>query len=406
MTLGSEWKFSQVFGEQTPGEDIQDCDILSAMEFDKNGDHLAVGDQGGRVIIFERQTGKEGLFDRSSRRDSGQFNLPLWQHPEFKYKTEFQSHEPEFDYLKSVEIEEKINKIRWCTKLNRSLFLLTANDRTIKLWKIKEQKVKKVKQMDINPFVTSENSLLADKSFMSGQSEPSHANGTRLEWTDKMNGTLPSHLADITNVASRRCRRVYAHAHDFNINSISNNSDGETFLSGDDLRINVWNLDVRDQCFNIIDMKPKDMEDLTEVITSAEFHPFHCNLLAYSSSRGFIRLVDMRKSALCDHSVKILQDGGSRGPKTLFSEIIASISDVKYAMDGRHILSRDYMTLKLWDTHMETSPVATYKIHEHLRPKLSKLYTNDAIFDKFDCCLNGDGLQFATGSYRWHHTGS
>ncbi|XP_016510148.1 serine/threonine protein phosphatase 2A 55 kDa regulatory subunit B beta isoform isoform X1 [Nicotiana tabacum] len=402
MTLGSEWKFSQVFGEQTPGDDIQDCDILSAMEFDKNGDHLAVGDQGGRVIIFERQTGKEGLFDSSSRRDSGQFSLPLWQHPEFKYKTEFQSHEPEFDYLKSVEIEEKINKIRWCTKLNRSLFLLTANDRTIKLWKIKEQKVKKVKQMDINPFVTSENSLLADKSFMSGQSEPSHANGTRLEWTDKMNGTLPSHLADITNVASRRCRRVYAHAHDFNINSISNNSDGETFLSGDDLRINVWNLEVRDQCFNIIDMKPNNMEDLTEVITSAEFHPFHCNLLAYSSSRGFIRLVDMRKSALCDHSVKILQDGGSRGPKTLFSEIITSISDMKYAMDGRHILSRDYMTLKLWDTHMDTSPVATYKIHEHLRPKLSKLYTNDAIFDKFDCCLNGDGLQFATGSYSNH----
>jgi len=25
----------------------------------------------------------------------------------------FQSHEPEFDYLKSLEIEEKINKIRW-----------------------------------------------------------------------------------------------------------------------------------------------------------------------------------------------------------------------------------------------------------------------------------------------------
>lgn len=40
-------------------------------------------------------------------------------------------------------------------------------------------------------------------------------------------------------------------------------SDGETFLSGDDLRINVWNLEVRDQCFNIIDMKPKGMEDLT-----------------------------------------------------------------------------------------------------------------------------------------------
>ncbi|CAN4100523.1 unnamed protein product [Withania somnifera] len=399
MTLGSEWKFSQVFGEQTPHEHIQDCDILSALEFDKNGDHLAVGDQGGRVMIFERQAGKEDLFERSSRSDSGQFNLPQKQHPEFKYKTEFQSHEPEFDYLKSMEIEEKINKIRWCTKLNRSLFLLTANDRTIKLWKITEQKVKKAKQMNINPSVTSENSLLADRSYMSGQSESSHANGYNLEWTNRMNDTSPSHPADITNVASTRSRRVYANAHDFNINSISNNSDGETFLSGDDLRINVWNLEVRDQCFNIIDMKPKDMEDLTEVITAAEFHPFHCNLLAYSSSRGFIRLVDMRKSAICDHNVKILQDARSQGSKTFFSEIIASISDMKYAMDGRHILTRDYMTLKLWDTHMETSPVATYKIHEHLRPKLPKLYTNDAIFDKFDCCLSGDGLQFATGSY-------
>ncbi|XP_015164312.1 serine/threonine protein phosphatase 2A 55 kDa regulatory subunit B beta isoform-like isoform X1 [Solanum tuberosum] len=423
MTFGSEWKFSQVFGEQNPHEDVQDCDILSAMEFDKNGDYLAVGDQAGRVMIFERQAGKEDLFECSSRSDSGQFNLPQKQHPEFEYKTEFQSHESEFDYLKSVEIEEKINKIRWCTKLDRSLFLLTANDRTIKLWKlllrfhiysrnracemdyplyIKEQKVKKVKQMDINSSVTSENSLLADRSYMSGQSESSHVNGYSLEWTNKMNGTSSSHLADITNVDYTRSRRVYANAHDFNINSISNNSDGETFLSGDDLRINVWNLEVRHQCFNIIDMKPKDMEDLTEVITSAEFHPFHCNLLAYSSSRGFIRLVDMRMSALCDHNVKILQDGRSHGSKTFFSEIIASISDMKYAMDGRHILSRDYMTLKLWDTHMESSPVATYKIHEHLRPKLPKLYTNDAIFDKFDCCLNGNELQFATGSYSNH----
>jgi hypothetical protein len=32
---------------------------------------------------------------------------------EFRYLTEFQSHEPEFDYLKSVEIEEGLNQVRW-----------------------------------------------------------------------------------------------------------------------------------------------------------------------------------------------------------------------------------------------------------------------------------------------------
>ena len=31
---------------------------------------------------------------------------------EYRYLTEFQSHEPEFDYLKSLEIEEKINQVR------------------------------------------------------------------------------------------------------------------------------------------------------------------------------------------------------------------------------------------------------------------------------------------------------
>lgn len=42
-----------------------------------------------------------------------------------------------------------------------------------------------------------------------------------------------------------------------------------------------------------------------EVITSAEFHPYHCNTLAYSSSKGTIRLIDMRQSALCDRHCKL-----------------------------------------------------------------------------------------------------
>ncbi|RRT55684.1 hypothetical protein GW17_00019992, partial [Ensete ventricosum] len=31
--------------------------------------------------------------------------------------------------------------------------------------------------------------------------------------------------------------------------------------------------------------------------------------------------------------------------------------------------------------------------------QLCDLYENDSIFDKFDCCLSGDGLRVATGSY-------
>lgn len=34
-------------------------DVISAIEFDKNGDHLAVGDRGGRVVIFQDTGGKD-----------------------------------------------------------------------------------------------------------------------------------------------------------------------------------------------------------------------------------------------------------------------------------------------------------------------------------------------------------
>jgi serine/threonine-protein phosphatase 2A regulatory subunit B len=46
------------------------------------------------------------------------------------------------------------------------------------------------------------------------------------------------------------------------------------------------------------------MEELTEVITAAEFHPDQCNLFMYSSSKGTIKLADMRESALCDQNAK------------------------------------------------------------------------------------------------------
>lgn len=55
---------------------------------------------------------------------------------------------------------------------------------------------------------------------------------------------------------------------------------------------------------DIVDIKPANMEELTEVITSAEFHPQHCHTFAYSSSKGSIRLCDMRQAALCDRHSK------------------------------------------------------------------------------------------------------
>lgn len=152
------------------------------------------------------------------------------------------------------------------------------------------------------------------------------------------------------------------------------------------------------------------MEELTEVITATEFHPTQCNLFMYSSSKSNIKLADMRDSALCDRHAKCTSLSLSTLPphtdciaefvgfeeeedpttRSFFSEIISSISDVKFSHDGRYILSRDYLSLKIWDVNMESRPVKTIPIHDHLRGKLCDLYENDCIFDKFECVWGGD----------------
>eukprot|EP00163_Fabomonas_tropica_P007427 TRINITY_DN1713_c2_g1_i4.p1 TRINITY_DN1713_c2_g1~~TRINITY_DN1713_c2_g1_i4.p1 ORF type:complete len:450 (-),score=113.87 TRINITY_DN1713_c2_g1_i4:365-1714(-) len=361
-----EWKFCQVFGDKTPVDEITEADIISAVEFDETGEYLATGDKGGRMVLFERSyPEKSGSRKVGTSKGS---SAPA----EYKFYTEFQSHEPEFDYLKSLEIEEKINRIRWCKRQNQAHILLSTNDKTIKLWKVYEKKLKQVSSMNI-------------EGARQTSQRVSQLRIPRLTVSESMITATP--------------RRIFSNAHAYHINSISLNSDGETYISADDLRINLWNLGISDHSFNIVDIKPANMEELTEVITAAEFHPIHCNVFMYSSSRGSIKLGDMRQSALCDQHSKIFEEEENPESKSFFSEIISSISDVKFSRDGRYIVSRDYLTLKIWDVNMEAKPVKSIQIQEYLRPKLCDLYESDCIFDKFETCFSNDGNYVLTGGY-------
>jgi hypothetical protein len=92
----------------------------------------------------------------------------------------------------------------------------------------------------------------------------------------------------------------------------------------------------------------------------------------------------MRQKALCDNSAKVFVDTDEFKSRSFFSEIISSVSDVKFSKDGRYMISRDYMTLKLWDINMEARPVKKIEVHDHLKTRLVELYENDCIFDKFE----------------------
>jgi len=194
-------------------------------------------------------------------------------------------------------------------------------------------------------------------------------------------------------------KRVFANAHAYHINSVSVNSDGQTFLSSDDLRINLWSLDNAKLSFTMVDIKPEHMEELSEVITASCFHPTHCNVFSYSTSRGAVKLGDMRASALCDTHAKLFEDTTEEASaKSYFSEITASVSGVAF-LPGERMATRDYLSVKVWDLRTERRPLLVVPVHEHLRPRLCDLYENDSIFDKFEIAASADGRGLITGTY-------
>ena len=75
------------------------------------------------------------------------------------------------------------------------------------------------------------------------------------------------------------------------------------------------------------------------------------------------------------------------------------MSDARFSRDGRYIIARDYLTLKLYDVNMDSQPLRTIHIHEHLSSRLCELYETDSIFDKFEVSVSCDGSSLMTGSY-------
>ena len=84
----------QGLGETDP-ENIYQADIITAIKFDRTGEFIGVGDEGGRLVIFNK------------------FPIKNSRYFEYKFWIEIQSHEFSFDNLKSTIVSERINQIQF-----------------------------------------------------------------------------------------------------------------------------------------------------------------------------------------------------------------------------------------------------------------------------------------------------
>jgi serine/threonine-protein phosphatase 2A regulatory subunit B len=148
-----------------------------------------------------------------------------------------------------------------------------------------------------------------------------------------------------------RCKTLFKNAHEHHINSLSLNVDGENFLSADDLRINIWNIENNKEVFNVLDTKPKSISDLDAVITFAEFHPTIPSLFLYTTSKGLLNICDFRDKSSFQSGSSLQFEVGKGQKKNAFSELINSLSSGKFLGRGKSnvVATRDYLGVKLWD---------------------------------------------------------
>jgi len=87
-------------------------------------------------------------------------------------------------------------------------------------------------------------------------------------------------------------------------------------------------------------------------------HPMSDSLFLYGSNKGSLRLGDLRQSANVD-STALNFKIESQQQKNYIYELISSYSSADFVKGGKYVVSRDYLTVKLWDVCNTKKPVST-----------------------------------------------
>ena len=247
--------------------------------------------------------------------------------------------------------------------------MLTTNDKKVKLWKLYNKEEKKIVNLNFEGNTKNVNTIKVPKVKKGAKS------------------VVAQH------------KKTFQHAHEFQINSLSLCADNEHFISADDLRVNIWNLGITSEVYSIVDFPVENADEPSEVITSANFSPCHSSLLQFSTSKGNIKICDLRVGSKFDMTALNFTSVDSNQKKNFFSEIINSISQSTFSKDGNSIFCRDYLTTKIFDIRKNGGPVNNIKLCQYLEKHLCELYESENIFDKFELASSPDSNFIISGTY-------
>ena len=327
------WRLVQAIGpdESAVAASTSQDDYVTSLQLDPDGMYIAIGDSQGRI----------GVFDASE----------TYQSPTdpYQFYEEFVSHHPDFDTLYSRRIPTNIIAVEWLKKQSRSLHVLATNEKTIKLWRLKEVK-KDQGQIAVFPVLA--------KDYEKGHQR-------------------------------------------FFIHSLSAVCDGETFLSADELVLNMWHLEYPERPFCLIDDLPEDdIVEVNRIITSAKASPVECHRFLYTTSVNEVNLCDLRQRCLQNRPSQVLQ--GRLKLANMTPDVkreLQCITDADFSFCGNYVVTRSFSAVRIWDLRRTGRPQQTITVHEDNPSLFSELCTSGCLVDDFRVAVNRDCTGVVTGSY-------
>jgi serine/threonine-protein phosphatase 2A regulatory subunit B len=112
-------------------------------------------------------------------------------------------------------------------------------------------------------------------------------------------------------------------------------------------------------------------------------HPQSDSIFVYGMSRGSVKVADMRVAASSDENTTCYKVGTASSQKNYLLNLISNISSATFTSNGRYIVTRDYLSVKVWDVCNSKKPVSCIVVNEGLKSKLCDMVENEAIYDEF-----------------------
>ena len=355
-----EWRFNQFLGEKIDYDAMRydpehESFLVTNVKFTRDGMSVVASDKGGRVIIFKKSEVKT-------------------KSPKLNYFFEFQAQEKDFDVHKSIEYPEEIKGL--CvlqpSPNDTKLDILSAGYRTIKLDRVYEAKV---------------------RAF----NDPSN----RL--SSESNVKFPRVSSSSSTEIKTKTKKVFCCTHSSEINSLSlNNINTNNFISSDEYRVYLWDINYTGQdVYTPIDIEPDNELDseTSEKITKSVYSNIDPHVFVYGTSKGNIRLCDMRCGTNQQNFMTNFSDEKSNISNSIANSLL-SIHDISTNGNNMYTFaSRNYFSVNLWDMRKTNEPSSKFLIYEPIINKLTYIYQNNYINDKFSIDTDASGKFILTGGY-------